>query len=519
MKRSPHQPTKFYQKIFLLFLGCVLTILILEAGLRIGGAVFSLLQESSNKATFDRQEFRILCIGESTTALGGENSYPSQLEQILNRKQSRITFKVINKGLVSKTSSDILARLPRYLQTYRPQAVVAMIGINDSLKMQAPVQNRGGVFSVFSRWRTCRLLQYLKLHITAKMREWRGGDSYLDQHNAERQRILEEEYISDAKGSEAAQENIQKIQSLIKILNIQMSQEKNIEKRKKGYLQLRKLRTLESYYHVHLGWFYRMHKRYPEAEEQFEHAIQLDPDNYGAYVELARSYAEEDHCDKALPLLNKAVTINTDTVLAHMEMARCYEALGREKEAKDIYEKVFEQDTKLFKVDGTIGKWLMDHNYLEEAEVVLQESVKEYPDDFLQYEQLAQLYRKMGDGKKARQMAQKAKALREEEESYLPVTVRNYREIARMILDRRVRLFCMQYPLRNVGPLKEIFSDQRDIVFLENKQNFENELLHGEYNEIFSDSFAGNFGHCTPKGNRLIAENVAQAILAGTAGP
>lgn len=33
------------------------------------------------------------------------------------------------------------------------------------------------------------------------------------------------------------------------------------------------------------------------------------------------------------------------------------------------------------------------------------------------------------------------------------------------------------------------------------------------YKEYFGDMFAGDFGHCTKKGNRLLAENIANVIL------
>ena len=33
------------------------------------------------------------------------------------------------------------------------------------------------------------------------------------------------------------------------------------------------------------------------------------------------------------------------------------------------------------------------------------------------------------------------------------------------------------------------------------------------YDDLFIDSFADDFGHATPFGNRVIAENVAQELL------
>ena len=45
------------------------------------------------------------------------------------------------------------------------------------------------------------------------------------------------------------------------------------------------------------------------------------------------------------------------------------------------------------------------------------------------------------------------------------------------------------------------------------KKNFEEALLGADYYEYFIDMFAFDFGHCSRKGNRLIAQNVAEIIL------
>ncbi len=74
---------------------------------------------------------RILCIGESTTMLGGNDSYPSQMERILNQKSPSHKFEVINQGMAGVNTTTIAQQLPRWLQMYKPDIVVGMIGILD----------------------------------------------------------------------------------------------------------------------------------------------------------------------------------------------------------------------------------------------------------------------------------------------------------------------------------------------------------------------------------------------------
>ncbi|MFH1622153.1 MAG: hypothetical protein ABIA97_03435, partial [Candidatus Omnitrophota bacterium] len=64
-----------------------------------------------------------------------------------------------------------------------------------------------------------------------------------------------------------------------------------------------------------------------------------------------------------------------------------------------------------------------------------------------------------------------------------------------------------------VEPLKKMFEDQEDVIFVSNERVFKEALKQASYKEYFTDMFAGDFGHCTQKGNRLLAENIANVIL------
>ena len=73
--------TLLWQKITLVFLGLSLAVLILEIGLRTSGFVILSLQEYKNLQSIKQNgEFRIMCMGESTT----QGEYPPSLKEILN---------------------------------------------------------------------------------------------------------------------------------------------------------------------------------------------------------------------------------------------------------------------------------------------------------------------------------------------------------------------------------------------------------------------------------------------------
>ena len=93
------------------------------------------------------------------------------------------------------------------------------------------------------------------------------------------------------------------------------------------------------------------------------------------------------------------------------------------------------------------------------------------------------------------------------------LTVRHYEELVGALDKRGIPYICMQYPVRSIEPLKEIFKDRKDIIFVSNEDNFKEALKKSAYDEYFTDYFGGDFGHCNHQGNRLIAENLAEAIL------
>ena len=50
-------------------------------------------------------------------------------------------------------------------------------------------------------------------------------------------------------------------------------------------------------------------------------------------------------------------------------------------------------------------------------------------------------------------------------------------------------------------------------IVVGNKDNFERALSDGKYEDFFRDRFRGTWGHCTARGNALIAENLAGAYV------
>lgn len=96
-----------------------------------------------------------------------------------------------------------------------------------------------------------------------------------------------------------------------------------------------------------------------------------------------------------------------------------------------------------------------------------------------------------------------------------PLTSNNYRKIKEILEQMGITLVCVQYPVRSVLPLEHLFEGEENVIFVDNEKVFKEALQHGNWREYFTDMFTGDFGHCTARGNKLLAGNIANRILGG----
>ena len=123
----------FKQKIILVAFGVFLSMILLEIVIRVGGFIYLSIQENRNKIELKKEGIRILCLGESTTApMSLDFSYPAQLQDMLNKHEKNISYRVINEGVCGITTAEILFRLDDQLKKYKPHMIILLAGTNDS---------------------------------------------------------------------------------------------------------------------------------------------------------------------------------------------------------------------------------------------------------------------------------------------------------------------------------------------------------------------------------------------------
>ncbi|MDD5356211.1 MAG: tetratricopeptide repeat protein, partial [Candidatus Omnitrophica bacterium] len=181
-------------------------------------------------------------------------------------------------------------------------------------------------------------------------------------------------------------------------------------------------------------------------------------------------------------------------------LGRLFERQARYKEAEMALNKAMQIDPNNFEVYPPLAYCLMHNNKYTQAEEALKKALLLAPDE-LQAELTETLFICYEKQKKNTELDKMYRAF-----------VCNYFKIKEMVTQKGIQLVCVQYPMRSIKPLRKIFASEEGIIFVDNEKVFKDALKNVKYSDYFVDSFGGDFGHCSPKGNRLLAENIVNVI-------
>lgn len=484
--------TSFWQKIILILFGIFATLLFLEIGLRLGGLTLLKIQEYRNRLALKHKgAYRIMCIGESTT----QGQYPLFLEEVLDKSNIGIKFSVIDKGIGATNTSIIVSRLEENIRKYSPDMVVAMIGINDG-GIHMPVGfNRPSQFPLTSL-KVYKLAQLLLMHIHNKIEEIKGN------------RLHSKVSISSLENIETPSQN--NVGAKGNILDRELENTSDVK--------------AESYRKLELGKQLTAQGQIDAAKQAYKKSIELNPipsDNIDSYFYLLWLSADPterkeifekifQHYKKLIgedgvndvPRLSSFCAVFIDNSEARMYL----------KELEGLLEKILARDQKNKEAAYNLVYMFLKQRRYSEAEEVLKRCAKLQNDlDSRFFDYFAILYHETGKFTLSEHYLREAHKLRPQ--YYSELTSNNYKKIKAILDAHKIKLVCVQYPLRSIENLKGIFYGENNIIFVDNEFSFKNALKKMSYEDLFNDLFAGDFGHCSQAGNKLLAENIANVIL------
>jgi len=443
------------QRIILVILGVLFCIILLEVGLRIGGFIILSWQEYKNRISLSQKgEYRILCLGDSMTF----RQYPDELERILNERILQKKFIVIDKGIPGVTTDGVLSKIREYLDKYDPHMVITMMGVNDwTLSRTVEYEDTFGVNIILflKNFRIYKLTKLLQLHIVEKIKGRKIKE------------VVEEE---DSKSK----------WPLFK-----------------------------------LAWWYKNQGEYNEAEKIFKQIINSTPQHYKAHIGLGASYISQGKFKKAEEILKKAIEINPNEELAYSELGWLYSSREKYEDAERMCKKVIKLNPYNYWSKVVLSSCYIVEKKYKEAEKLLKDTIivksdRLEPHKEKLYAALALCYKEQGKHKLAEEYFSKVDELRMK--YFNPETRNNYKKLIEKVIEDEVTLIAMQYPMRSIKLLEKMLDDN-NVIFVDNEKIFKNAIEKSKYEKYFKDNFGGDFGHCTDKGNKLLARNIVDVIL------
>lgn len=512
------------KKISLIFFGFFLCLIILEIGIRIAGFFYLFAQEDHEQINLrQKNTYTILCIGESTTASDGKKSYPEQLQHVLNEKNLGIKFRVVNKGIPSVTTDDILSNLGSNLTKYKPDMIIAMMGINDELCF---IRKKESL--IFEKLKIYNLMETLCFNIVLKIKALR------------------------------------KEMDLKKIIRKDPSNEKAYFKLGKLYKQQRRYKQAEQIFKKLIELTPRFYRAYSElidcyqyqdeisdAKAVFLSLVEQDAQNYWAYFALAYCMYEEGRSKECEKMLNigedifenkrtknindcwvfamigdfcyilgkynrakenyrKALKINPRARSVYDKLQICYNTMGN-YENDEFFENMVEKSPGNYEFYLMAGEYLRRRRRFNDAEKIYKKAIQNFPFNDVTYRALAICLEEQDKHELAKKNIEKANMIRLQ--NYNPATVRNFQKLGKIAERYGLKLVLVQYPCRSIDALKKIFEPNDLIIFVDNEMIFKSAISAEGFETYFRDNLFGDFGHCNRKGNRLLTENIANVII------
>ncbi|RKX96111.1 MAG: hypothetical protein DRP84_02140 [Spirochaetes bacterium] len=523
--------TTFQKKIGLIVLGILILLALLEVGLRLGGYPVIREKIDRNKVAFSgEKDCCILCLGECI-----ERYWPYHIGKILKTgKDLEIDFTVIDKGRNNCDTNIILSKLNDDLDTYNPDIVVVMMGKNDEGNTVKYNFYDNSIF-FFNKFRIFKLTKYLLSNMRNKSKavysKYISNIAYAEETNVDLEDV-NVTYDNEGEYIESANRYIVegKYKDAIEILF----------NARKNYPAAGEIRNLFEICN-HLQDYGEVLKKSPDypgifiklAPYIFLKREDLEPDQFDRfnelfaqameaapkkdemfYAKMADIFRRYRHHDKAIEIWKKIISIKGNFVRWYFELAWEYVYEEKYNDAIEILKKAVDLFPECDEVYMLLGICYIDQERYSEAEKLLERARVMFPECSQIYNISSLLYNKQGKRKLSEKFHKKKEYL--ESKYYNPQTRHNYRKLRDIVLKKGIRLVCVQYPLRSASALKKMLeplNPDNDIIFVSNEKNFQQAIINESYHEYFTSNSSGDFGHYSDKGNRLLAENIADVIL------
>lgn len=461
-------------KLCLILLGVLATFILLETGLNLSGYLYSTFcLPKYNFKQSDHNVYRILCFGDSFTyglGAGFENSYPVQLEEILNRKAGSKKFKVFNLGVPGYNSSEVTIKLIKAIKDIKPDVAIVLIGENDlwnyehALWKKMPLGLK--IKTILAKFRSFRLSSILFENVKRKLSErFCGYKLTLNQGGRSEKEIAE--LIKKAK---------------------HFQESKEYAKAAACYRQTLMLAPGNKAVALELGHCYKFGRRYDQAIDVFLKLLRSNPEDEQIHYEIKDVLINQDDAIKTLEFYTALFQEFPENKYVRQELSKTYVHLG--------------------------GVFLLT-NQMDRAVNVYKKALDLDPQNkqvYLGLQMAKDFQSKYSNSKFNEAFFDSLTMLNISWDPYVyrkNILYNNLKQIVKVCQQNKAVLIFSGYPLKISDVMQEI-AQVYNIVLVDHRQSFNDLLQRYPWNKYF---VSGYDSHCLKEGYRVMAENIAAEIL------
>ena len=160
--------------------------------------------------------------------------------------------------------------------------------------------------------------------------------------------------------------------------------------------------------YYNMGISYDNIEAYEKAIEAYQKAIELNPEDAGVYYNMGISYDNIEAYEKAIEAYQKAIELNPEDARAYNNMGVSYENLERYVEAIEAYQKAIELNPEDASAYNNMGVSYENLERYVEAIEAYQKAIELNPEDARAYNNMGDSYSKKNAHLKAIEAYQKA---------------------------------------------------------------------------------------------------------------
>jgi len=128
--------------------------------------------------------------------------------------------------------------------------------------------------------------------------------------------------------------------------------------------------------HINLGFAYLSKRWLDQAIKEYKRAVELDPNNVGAHVTLGTAYLRRGWLDKAITELKRAVELDPSNVEVHVNLGNAYDMKGWTDQAIATYERAIDLDPKNAGAHFNLALAYLNKSWTDQAITELKQAIE-----------------------------------------------------------------------------------------------------------------------------------------------